>query len=69
MTDDSIGNIPENDWRRFEWSCDVGRDRNGFEDVMGIYGYGVRNANGENIPQQTSKQTAEDFKYNVEKGR
>ena len=27
----------------------VGRDRNGFEDVMGIDGYGERNVDGENI--------------------
>ena len=27
----------------------VGRDRNGFEDVMGIDGYGERNADGEII--------------------
>ena len=55
MMDDSIGNIPENipeneiliiggDLNRY-----VGRERNGFEDVMGIDGYGERNADGENI--------------------
>ena len=51
MMDDSIGNIPENEILVIggDLNGHVGRDRNGFEDVMGIDGYGERNADGENI--------------------
>ena len=49
--DDSIGNIPENEILVIggDLNRHVGRGRNGFEDVMGIDGYGERNADGENI--------------------
>ena len=48
---DSIGNIPENEILVIggDLNGHVGRDRNGFEDVIGIDGYEERNADGENI--------------------
>ena len=51
MMDDSIGNIPKNEILVIggDLNGHVGRGRNGFEDVMGIDGYGERNADGENI--------------------
>ena len=51
MMDDSIGNIPENKILVIEGDLNghVVRDRNGFEDVMGIDGYGERNVDRENI--------------------
>jgi len=51
MMDDSIGNIPKNEILVIggDLNGHVGRDRNGFEDVMGIDGYGERNVDGENI--------------------
>ena len=51
MMDDSIGNIPENEILLIggDLNGHVGRDRNGFEDVMGIDRNGKRNADGENI--------------------
>ena len=51
MMDDSIGNIPENEILVIggDLNGHVGSDRNGFEDVMGIDGYGERNVDGENI--------------------
>ena len=55
MMDDSIGNIPENEMLVIggDLNGPVGRDRNGFEDVMGIDGYGEKNADGENILEQS----------------
>ena len=49
--DDSIGNIPENVILVIggDLNGHVGRDRNGFEDVIIIDGYGKRNVDGENI--------------------
>jgi len=51
MMDDSIGNIPENEILVIggDLNGHVGKDRNSFEDVMGIDGYGERNADGEII--------------------
>ena len=51
VMDDSIGNILENEILVIggDLNGHVGRDRNGFEDVMGIDGYGERNVDGENI--------------------
>ena len=51
MMDDSIGNIPGNEILVIGGDLigHVGRDRNGFEKVMRIDGYGERNADGENI--------------------
>ena len=51
MMDDSLGIIPENEILVIggDLNGHVGRDRNGFEDVMEIDGYGERNVNGENI--------------------
>ena len=42
MMDDSIGNIPENEILVIggDLNGHVGKDRNSFEDVMGIDGYG-----------------------------
>ena len=48
MMDDSIGNILKNVIGG-DLNGHVGRDRNGFEDVMGIDKYGERNVDGENI--------------------
>ena len=51
MMNGSNGNIPEIDILVIgeDMNGHVGRDRNGFEDVMGIDEYGERNADGENI--------------------
>ena len=51
VMDDSIGNISENDILGIgrDLNGHVGRDRNGYEDVVVIDGYGERNADGENI--------------------
>ena len=51
MMDDSIGNILENEILVIGGNSNghVGRDRNGFEDVMEIDGYGEKIAEGENI--------------------
>ncbi len=49
--DDSIGGIPEKDPLIIggDLNGHIGMDRNGFEDVMGIYSFGERNAEGEKI--------------------
>ena len=51
MMDDSIGNISENGILVIgeDLNGHVGRNRNGFEDIMGIDGYEERKADGENI--------------------
>ena len=51
VMDDSIGNIPENEILLIgeDFNGHMGRDRNDIEDVMGIDGYGERNADCENI--------------------
>ena len=49
MMDNSIGNIPENEILVIgvDMNGHVGRDRNSFEDVMVIDGYGERNVDGQ----------------------
>ena len=51
IMDNSIGNIPENEILVIggDLNGHVGRDINGFEDVMGIDRYEERNVDGENI--------------------
>ena len=51
ILDDSIGRIPEEDLLIIggDLNGHVGKDNKGFEEVMGIYGFGERNEDGENI--------------------
>jgi exonuclease III len=51
VLDDSIGRIPEEDILIIggDLNGHVGKDNKGFEEVMGIYGFGERNEYGESI--------------------
>ena len=51
VLDECIGKIPEEELLVIggDLNGHVGRDRSGFEEVMGIYGYGERNEAGESI--------------------
>ena len=51
LLDDSVGKIAEDDLLIIggDLNGHVGTVRDGFEEIMGIYGYGERNTDGENI--------------------
>jgi hypothetical protein len=51
ILDDSIGRIPEEDLLILggDLNGHVGKDRKGFEEIMGVNGFGVRNEDGEKI--------------------
>ena len=49
--EDEIGRVPNNDGLIIggDMNAHVGRDTGGYEDVLGLYGYGERNAEGTNL--------------------